>query len=262
MKHVMLCSCLAGGLAIVPASALVQPPLRDVSANSVDRPTPLNGISFQVLRVIYAESARDKGTLTVDNNTAHPYLMQSWVRPVDVQTGGVDGTWSGEPEMPFIVTPPLGRLEPHASLTVRLRRTSSSLPQDRESVFFISLRALPAQATPQRKDQMVMTVVSNLKLFYRPAGLEEQAIQEAAPKLTFRREGNTLVAINPTPYWLTFSQLKVGNLAFDKPALRLMVPPKGEQRYHSASGSLEGAVAWTLIDEDGWNTAETQQALR
>lgn len=261
MKRVILCLCLVGGLATVSTSTQAQQPLPDVSANRANSPPPSEGISFKVLRVIYAENAREKGTLTVDNNTAHPYLMQSWVRPVDMQSGGVDSNWSGKPEMPFIITPPLARLEPHASLTVRLRRTSSSLPQDRESVFFISLRALPAQETPRRKDQMVMTVVSNLKLFYRPAGLAEKAIQDAASQLTFRREGNTLVAVNPTPYWLTFSRLKVGSLEFDKPALRLMVPPKGEQRYHSASGPLEGAVAWTLIDEDGWNTAETQQAL-
>ncbi|WP_447883579.1 fimbrial biogenesis chaperone [Serratia fonticola] len=262
MNHVMICLCLAWSLATVPASALAQQPARDMPAQAVDNAAPLKGISFRVLRVIYAESARDKGTLTVDNDTAAPYLMQSWVRPVDPQTGGVDSTWSGEPEMPFIITPPLARLEPFSSLTVRLRRTNQPLPPDRESVFFISMRALPAQEAPQRKDQLVMTVVSNLKLFYRPAGLAEKAIVDAAPQLTFRREGSTLVAVNPTPYWLTFSQLKVGQLEFDKPALRLMVPPKGEQRFHLASDPLKGAVvAWKLIDEDGWNTAEIQQAL-
>ncbi|WP_145540522.1 molecular chaperone [Yersinia alsatica] len=221
------------------------------------------GISFYVLRVIYPESSQKGVTLTMDNKSAAPYLMQSWIRPVDEQTGDVDLNYNGQPKMPFIVTPPLARLEANSELTLRIRRNGELLPTDRESVFFISMKAIPAKADTDKAEtsgQMAMTVVSNMKLFYRPEGLAKRAVAEVASQLRFHREGHELVAVNPTPYWLTFSQLKVGDVALGKPALRLMVPPKGQQRY-ALSSQAEGNVKWQLIDEDGWNTPANQQAL-
>lgn len=210
-----------------------------------------SGISFYVLRVIYSEADKQGVTLTAINTSAAPYLMQSWVRPVDSNTGDVDLRWHGSPVMPFIVTPPLARMEANGELVVRIRRTDVPLPQDRESVFFVSMKALPAQQTDGK--QMVMTVVSNLKLFYRPAGLSKRAVADMAPRLTFNRADNRLIANNPTPYWLTFSRLQVGNVTLGKPALRLMVPPFGSQSYVIPTAA-SGQISWQLIDEDGWDT--------
>ncbi|MFC0227967.1 fimbrial biogenesis chaperone [Serratia aquatilis] len=221
------------------------------------------GISFHVLRVIYPESEQKGVTLTVNNKSAAPYLMQSWIRPVDPNNGDVDLSYNGQQKMPFIVTPPLARLEANSELTLRIRRNGELLPNDRESVFFISMKAIPAkQETSEREPagQMALTVVSNMKLFYRPAGLAKRAVADVASQLRFHREGDRLLVENPTPYWLTFSQLKVGSIELGKPALRLMVPPKGQQRYSLPSGAV-GTVAWKLIDEDGWDTPIQRQTL-
>lgn len=221
------------------------------------------GISFYVLRVIYPESAKQGVSLVVDNKSADAYLMQSRVRPVDNQTGDVDLSEGGPAKMPFIVTPPLARLEAKSELTLRIRRNGEPLPTDRESVFFISMKAIPAQAQndqPQSVGQMAVTVVSNMKLFYRPKGLAKRAVADVACQLRFHRSGKELIANNPTPYWLTFSRLKMDRVALDKPALRLMVPPKGQQRYTVPTGT-RGHVEWQLIDEDGWNTPVCQQDL-
>ncbi|CAI1949725.1 Chaperone protein fimC precursor [Serratia fonticola] len=226
-------------------------------------PAEQNGISFYVLRVIYPESAQKGVTLTAYNKSAHPYLMQSWVRPVDRLTGDVELSDGGQQKTPFIVTPPLQRLEANDELTLRIRRNGDPLPEDRESVFYISMRAIPATSKPgvtSSSSQMAITVVSNIKLFYRPQGLEKRAIENVAPKLHFRRVGNELIAENPTPYWLTFSRLKVGATELDKPLLRLMVPPKGQQRYPLPKAT-KGDVTWQLIDEDGWDTPINQQVL-
>ncbi|MDR4898902.1 molecular chaperone [Yersinia kristensenii] len=227
--------------------------------------TEAKGISFYVIRVIYPQSAKKGVTLTAYNKSDQAYLMQSWIRPVDPLTGDVDITHADQAATPFIATPPLQRLEANDELTLRLRRNGQPLPTDRESVFFISMKAIPSQAKsdkPQKTGQMIMTVVSNIKLFYRPEGLVKRAVADVASQLHFRREGNALIAENPTPYWLTFSHLKVGAVALGKPALRLMVPPKGKQRYALPGNSrLSGNVTWQLIDEDGWNTPVAQQSL-
>jgi len=217
-----------------------------------------NGISFYTLRVIYPESSKQGVSLTAYNKSPAAYLMQSWIRPVDLATGDVDTAWQGTPVMPFIVTPPLVRFEANSELTLRIRRNDIPLPTDRESVFFISMKALPAQQP--NADQMVMTVVSNMKLFYRPNGLAKRAVAEQAKKLTFSQRGNQLIATNPTPYWLTFSHLEIGGTELPKPGLRRMVPPFGKQTYDFPT-SVTGKVTWQLIDEDGWNTPAAQQSL-
>jgi len=218
------------------------------------------GISFRVLRVIYPEAEKNGVTLTAYNSTPEAYLMQSWVRPVDLTTGDVDLHTQTQPAMPFVVTPPLARLEANGELALRIRRSDVPLPSDRESVFFISMKAMPQQQEEQQQEKMVMTVVSNLKLFYRPAGLSKRAVEEMAPKLTFQREDNRLVASNPTPYWLTFSHLAVAGVELGKADLRLMVPPFGQQSY-PLPATPQGKVTWKLIDEDGWDTPVVQQAL-
>lgn len=241
MKHLiymLLTLLLAGGVS--PAQARVSTP----------------GISFYVLRVIYPESEKQGVTLTAYNKSQAPYLIQSTVRPVEPSSGGVNMDWQGTPAMPFIVTPPLARLESGGELTLRIRRNDVQLPADRESVFFISMKALPAQQPGG--ELMVMTVVSNMKLFYRPESLAKRAVAEMAPRLSFKRTGDQLTAINPTPYWLTFSRLSVGNKALDKSSLRLMVPPFGQQSYPVPAGAA-GGITWQLIDEDGWDTPVSRQ---
>lgn len=218
------------------------------------------GINFHVLRVIYPEAAKQGVPLTANNNTPNAYLMQSWIRPVDMKTGDVDLNWQGPSGMPFVVTPPLARLEGNSELTLRIRRNDILLPGDRESVFFISLKAMPSQQQNPGPEKMVMTVVSNLKLFYRPTGLSKRAVAEMAPKLRFHREGTQLIATNPTPYWLTFSRLAVDDSDLSQAELRLMVPPFGQQSYAMPT-PLKGEVAWQLIDEDGWNTPAEKQLL-
>lgn len=219
------------------------------------------GIAFYVLRVIYPAAEKGGVTLTAYNKTNTAYLMQSLIRPVDAATGDVDLHNAQAATMPLMVTPPLARLEANGELTLRIRRNDAPLPNDRESVFFISLKGIPAQTRPDANasaGRMVLAVVNNLKVFYRPEGLAKRAVADMADKLRFRREGNQLIAENPTPYWLTFSHLKVGGQVLDKAQLRLMVPPKGERRY-TLPQSAAGAVVWQLIDEDGWNTPEQRQ---
>jgi P pilus assembly chaperone PapD len=218
------------------------------------------GISFYVLRVIYPEAEKRGVSLKAYNKTGTPYLMQSRILPVDPATGNVDMNDKGTSPAPFIVTPPLERLEANGELTLRIRRNDIPLPTDRESVYFISMKGIPSQVVPEKGDstRVVLAVVNSLKVFYRPEGLAKRAVVDVAGKLRFRRQGNQLIADNPTPYWLTFSRLKVGKTALDKAQLRLMVPPKGQRQY-TLPEHASGTVEWQLIDEDGWDTPVNRQ---
>lgn len=218
-----------------------------------------SGISFYVLRVVYMQSDKNGASFKIYNKSDNVYLLQSKVINIIPETGAADIDGVSKKDVPFIVTPPLTRLEANSELTLRIRRNNNSVPEDKESVYYISMRAIPAQEN-KKKNDVSMVVVNNLKLFYRPDGLKKRGVEEIADKLQFSIHNNQLIVKNPTKYQAIFSALRVGDYVFDKPALRRMVPAEGTQTYLLPK-IQQGEVTWQLIDEDGWNTKAVSQAL-
>ena len=252
---------------------------------------PGGGISLDRTRYVFMSDKRDLA-VTVKNDTTESYLAQLWVRAVDEKSGrAVDGG-----RQPFLLPPPLHRMGPHASQTFRLIGIESQttvLPKDRESVFFISARMIPALASSDAesgdaktatlkpglgsKDNevtMQIVMVSNAKLFYRPAGLSADGVAEAATGLTFALHNRTLKVKNPSPYYMTFASLRLGNETESKtpdgkPVGEIdsfhMVPPKGEYAYplpEGVSATAGTPLTWQVIDERGMPTPAKQVSLR
>lgn len=222
-----------------------------------------NGITLQSTRVVYPGQAKNGITFTVTNNTAQPYLLQSRVIPwvaESTDTRPAQDTPLETHEVPFIVLPPLQRFEPAEALTLRIRLTRHALPTDRESVFVLSLKAIPSQSSSTEAAQLVLAMQNNLKLFYRPEGLPEYSTEQFSGKLRFLRQGAQLKVINPTPYYVTFRSLSVGTQSVDAAALSHWVPPFGEQVY-SLPVNARGDVTWQLIDEMGSVTPTQHRSL-
>lgn len=222
-----------------------------------------SGITLHDTRIVYPASAKQGVTLSLTNNTAHPYLMQSWMRAVDMSTGrpateAEEGDIT-DSKIPFIVTPPLKRVDAGEQLTLLIRQTRNDLPDDRESVFFISVKAIPGIGE-KTGSQLVVVVVNNIKLFYRPEGLPVDGIAQAAKSLRFSRQGDRLIVDNPTPFYLTFTHLAVGGSTISPSELRIMVPPKGQQQY-TLPNVAKGEVQWQLLNENSAATPMQHQAL-
>lgn len=223
------------------------------------------GLSLTQFRLVYPASEKKGITWSLTNNTDRAYLMQSWIRPLDAATGlpaAEEERKGPSATIPLLVTPPLKRVEPGDPLQLRLRVTDMSLPQDRESVFYLSVKGIPSvpDKASQNGGQLVVAVVNNLKLFYRPVGLPEGGVKKAVQQLRFSLQGDVLVADNPTPFYLNFSQLSVGGKPLPAAELRKLVPPKGQQRY-AVSGGAQGAVEWQVLDEESQVTPLQRQTL-
>jgi len=94
--------------------------------------TYAGGIIVGRTRVIYDADKRE-ATLSVKNNADNnPFLIQSWVDAGGEKTRG-----------PFIITPPLFRLNAQQESNLRISYNGSVLPTDRESVFYINVKAIP-----------------------------------------------------------------------------------------------------------------------
>ena len=120
------------------------------------------GIVLQRTRVIY-DASRKEAALPVANKGAEtPYLLQSWVDNID-----------GKSRAPFIITPPLFRLEAGDDSSLRIIKTADNLPENKESLFYINVRAIPAKKKSDDVNANELTLVfkTRIKMFYRPAHL-------------------------------------------------------------------------------------------
>ncbi|HDG1710646.1 TPA: molecular chaperone [Kluyvera ascorbata] len=194
------------------------------------------GIVIGGTRVIYDGDKKETAASVRNPEKSGVYLVQSWV-----DSGEQGG------KVPFIVTPPLFRINPGEENMLRIVRTGGNLPQDRESVFWLNVKSIPASDDSQPRTNVLQVVVkSRLKLFYRPAGLEGQP-ESAYHQLSVARSGNQLTVSNPTPYFVTLFTLKVDGQEIKEAD---MVPPKGSVSFTLSSANAS-SVTWQAISDYG-----------
>ena len=194
------------------------------------------GVGLGATRVVYAASA-SQASLPVSNSDPHErYLIQAWVEDE-----------SGHKTHDFVVTPPLFASAPKSENTLRIMYTGKPLPQDRETVYWISVKAIPAVNKDAIKDKntLQLAILSRIKLFMRPDGLV-MGEAEAADHLRFQQNGGHLIITNPTPYYETLVNLYVGG----KKLPNTMVPPKALQSLNLPAGTA-GEVRFQTVNDYG-----------
>ena len=109
----------------------------------------------------------------------------------------------------------------------------------------------PSTSKEEKNDNTLqLAITSRIKLYYRPVGLTLKP-EMAAEKLLFSRQGEVLKIINPTPYFLTVTELNAGTRILEN----TLVPPMGESlvKIPSDAGTL---ITYKTINDYG---ALTQQ---
>lgn len=158
------------------------------------------GITLNGTRVIYPQAAKQV-SLSVRNTSAEStFLVQSWAEDKD-----------GQKTKDFVSTPPLFTSAPGNENMLRLMFSGGELPRDRESLYYFNVKAIPSvdKAAIEGKNALILAAVTRIKLFVRPAGLTPAP--EAAPaQLRFAQNGQQLSIHNPTPYYLTLTNIKAG----------------------------------------------------
>ncbi|MBV7576693.1 fimbria/pilus periplasmic chaperone [Pseudomonas sp. PDM32] len=196
-------------------------------------------------RVIYSSDQKEV-SVKLDNGGQAPLLVQSWVDDGDKRSTPDTST------APFILTPPIARVNAGQGQTLRIRLTAQQmLPQDKESLFWLNVLEVPPSAE-DGQNKLNIVFRNRIKLFYRPVGLKED-MEQAAGKMQWRLKKNVggwaLEGANATPYFLTWSTIKVGDASADlnlensmfAPGEHKTLPLKGA---YSPSGSsrIEGGV--------------------
>lgn len=194
------------------------------------------GIALGATRVIYP--AEDKQTsLSISNSDGKSrFLVNSWVE-----------NSRGEKEKTFVVTPPLFVSEPESENTLRIIYAGQPLPDDRESLFWLSVKAIPSVNKENATDKNVLqlAVLSRIKLFVRPKSLT--GLTEDAPaKLQFSRLDKHLNITNPSAYYITLVNVHMGKQKLDN----VMVAPKSRAQV-LIPPDVQGGVTFQTVNDYG-----------
>lgn len=194
-------------------------------------PTAQASVVIAGTRVVFP-AQQGEVTVRLSNKGDKPALVEAWID---------DGNLQSTPDntsAPFLITPPLFRMEPNKDQSLRMLylQGKQPLPSNRESLFWLNVLEIPPKPTgPQLagKNYLQFAFRSRLKLFYRPAKLAGDPLK-APDQLTFKATAAgqhvTLVAHNPTPYYITIVSLSLGTNTPSVLAEPGMVAPFGDIR--------------------------------
>lgn len=204
-------------------------------------------------RIVYKSDDRD-ATLEITNKGEQPALVQAWLDT---------GEASANPEtisVPFVLTPPMSRVDPQQSQTMRLIYTGETLPADRESVFWLNVLEIPPKPSALTGLNSVQFALrTRIKVFFRPKILTGDP-RTVADQLQWRAMPGMPLSVmvkNPTPYYLSIGDM---HLVVDgKPvgkSMLGMVLPFGEMNF---TAELDGApiqgvptsVQYKVVDDFG-----------
>ncbi len=159
-------------------------------------------------RVVYPLEQREV-TVKLDNDSKTPSLVQAWI-----DDGNADAK-PGEIKVPFVITPPIFRMDAKKGQTLRVMYTGEPLPQDRESVYWLNVLDIPPKASSATEvNSLSLAYRTRIKVFARPAGLPgkpEDAAAQLSWKIAASADGKSqaLSVSNPTPYYVSFSEIDV-----------------------------------------------------
>lgn len=218
-------------------------------------------------RVIYPETAKDI-SVHMRNQGESPVLVQVWLDDY----GGAAAA-SVASVIPFVVTPPVFRMEPNEGQNIRVLYTREPLPADRESLFQFNVLEVSPSPEGSQRNYLQLAFASKLKFFFRPALLKSGSSTEAAAQLDWSvSQARVLRVANPSPFHVSISSIRTareGTLYGDGDADEgVMVKPYADALINihknfsvspPTNHNQRRTLVFTYIDDFG--VAKTQEAL-
>ena len=197
-------------------------------------------------RVVYPADQTEI-TLKLSNEGRNPSLVQAWIDEGPAQTD------AQTLQAPFSLVPSLFRLDPGKGQSLRLFHTGETMPEDRESLYWLNVLDVPPKGAG---NSLQVSLRTRIKLFYRPAKLPgnvAQAHQTLRWRVLRHGGGGVLQADNPSPYFVNLAKLEVhqGSQVLDlEPG---HIAPFSNTRFNAPGLKVGGAVEvrYAFIDDYG-----------
>ncbi|EBA6752633.1 TPA: fimbria/pilus periplasmic chaperone, partial [Salmonella enterica subsp. enterica serovar Birkenhead] len=195
-------------------------------------------------RVIYNLGGAGQ-TLTVFNPEKYPILVQSRVFDEERKN-----------KAPFIVTPPLFRLDSYQQTGISIVRTGGVFPEDRETLEWLCVKGIPPKESTNDGDsgseenkptlKLKLSIDNCIKLLVRPKGINKFSDEDGSSVLWYK-QGDKLRGENKTPFYINFAELKVGSVNI--PDIHY-IPPFSSYVYDIPKG-VSGKVSWSVLNDYG-----------
>lgn len=203
-------------------------------------------VALDRTRIIFDGGQKNVSLTITNKNPQLPYLAQGWI----------ENDQSQKVTSPFVILPPVQRLEPGKASQLRIEALPaiSQLPKDRESLFYFNLREIPPKS--DKPNVLQLALQSKIKLFYRPTEIQlsdtEMMNQPWQEKLTLTKKGNEYIAKNPTPFYVTIiGASATANAPVTKQFNAVMIAPLSEHSLGANTAQLGNAPVLTYINDYG-----------
>jgi P pilus assembly chaperone PapD len=200
-------------------------------------------------RVIYPAKSREV-SVRLSNRGDTPLVAQSWL------DAGKPQVAPGEVATPFLLVPPLARIEPTRGQTLRLMLTQPPAVQDRESVYYLNVLEIPPKSDDSGGgNTLQLSLRSRIKVFLRPEGLPGSA-DDAPDALVWRvlRDGaaRRLEVRNPSAYHVTLSKIALNAKPASGSVGSGMVAPRSTLSFALKQDPQDATrVEYSYIDDYG-----------
>lgn len=192
------------------------------------------GVIIGGTRIIYPEGNKDV-SISVENPDKMPYLIQSWIDNAQ-----------GEKQSDFTITPPLFRLNQEKANALRIFLTENKLPKDRESLFWLNIKTIPA--TERTENSLQIAFKTQMKLIYRPSSIKDVDFIEQQKKLIWSKQGNEITVKNPTPYYINFQSISFNGKKADDVSY---AAPFTSTSFKVSDPMNHGLIKWEIINDYG-----------
>lgn len=211
-------------------------------------------VRIETTRVIFPHDQKEV-SVRLTNIGQAPSIVQSWVSPY-----GIDSTPDAS-DVPFMVLPPVVRVDAGKTQALRLRLMDKALPADRESVFTLNVLDVPGRASGQESTGAVLNIAARnrIKVFYRPQAVEKFGYSRAVDQLRWavvpQSSGWALQAVNDSPLNVTVVRAGVKVDGKDISAENVtMLPPKATLHFPLLGGvhaAKAAEVRFKYINDHG-----------
>lgn len=205
-----------------------------------------SGVMPSQSRVIFNASDRMQSLMLVNTNS-YPVVVQTWA---DNGEGNPDVK-----NIPFIILPPIFRLEPSDVRGIRIVKNDTSLAQDRESIFWLNIYEMPPDTRINKENSVLVTMNTQIKVINRPALVTTTPTESLAKVRCTLQSKGLLKCSNHSANYLSVSNIRYIDKENRMHAIKngmLTFPPYSEVSIHeNKMESIPAKLIFTLVEDGG-----------
>nr|WP_077885137.1 fimbria/pilus periplasmic chaperone [Shigella sp. FC130] len=115
-------------------------------------------------KFIFIES-KNQEVIEIKNSINSDYFIQSWISHYDE---------NNDSELPFMITPPLFKIEKDEDYSLKIFKIDEIEKKDRETLYKINIKRIPVLSdSDDNKNLLHISINSVYNLIYRPISIEK-----------------------------------------------------------------------------------------